>query len=38
VVVGKITYLRQNYHFGPQKIAMYLKHYYDFTISSSVAQ
>jgi hypothetical protein len=23
-VVGKIIYLRQNYHFGPQKIAMYL--------------
>ena len=26
-VVGKIIYLRQNYHFGPQKIAMYLKRY-----------
>ncbi len=24
-VVGKILYLRQHYHFGPQKIAMYLK-------------
>jgi hypothetical protein len=24
-VVGKILYLRQNYHFGPGKIAMYLK-------------
>jgi hypothetical protein len=23
-VVGKILYLRQNYHFGPGKIAMYL--------------
>jgi len=22
-VVGKIIYLRQNYHFGPHKIAMY---------------
>jgi hypothetical protein len=22
-IVGKIIYLRQNYHFGPQKIAMY---------------
>jgi transposase-like protein len=22
-VVGKIIYLRQNYHFGPEKIAMY---------------
>ncbi len=28
-VVGKIIYLRQNYHFGPQKIAMYLKRYHD---------
>ncbi|MEW2471460.1 leucine zipper domain-containing protein [Streptomyces sp. NPDC046994] len=26
-VVGKIIYLRQNYHFGPEKIAMYLKRY-----------
>jgi hypothetical protein len=25
-VVGKILYLHQNYHFGPGKIAMYLKH------------
>jgi transposase len=32
-VVGKIIYLRQNYHFGPQKIAMYLKRYHDVTIS-----
>ncbi|MEV6297616.1 helix-turn-helix domain-containing protein [Streptomyces sp. NPDC051896] len=24
-VVGKIIYLRQNYRFGPEKIAMYLK-------------
>src|SRR5512141_3052563 len=24
-VVGKILYLRQNYHFGPLKIAMYLR-------------
>ena len=24
-IVGKIIYLRQNYHFGPTKIAMYLK-------------
>jgi hypothetical protein len=31
-VVGKIIYLRQNYHFGPQKIAMYLKRYHDVTI------
>lgn len=27
-VVGKIIYLRQNYHFGPGKIAMYLKRYH----------
>lgn len=34
-VVGKIIYLRQNYHFGPQKIQMYLKRYHDIDISSS---
>ncbi|MFE2473020.1 helix-turn-helix domain-containing protein [Streptomyces mirabilis] len=34
-VVGKIIYLRQNYHFGPEKIAMYLKRYHDVTISNS---
>jgi transposase len=34
-VVGKIIYLRQNYHFGPQKIAMYLKRYHDVSISDS---
>ena len=34
-VVGKILYLRQNYHFGPAKISMYLKRYHDVTISSS---
>ena len=28
-VVGKIMYLRQNYHFGPRKISMYLKRYHD---------
>ena len=28
-VVGKIIYLRQHYHFGPAKIAMYLKRYHD---------
>jgi Helix-turn-helix domain len=26
-VVGKIVYLRQSYHFGPDKIAMYLARY-----------
>jgi transposase InsO family protein len=34
-VVGKIIYLRQNYHFGPEKIAMYLKRYHGVTISNS---
>ena len=34
-VVGKILYLRRNYHFGPAKISMYLKRYHDVTISSS---
>jgi transposase InsO family protein len=34
-VVGKIIYLRQNYHFGPAKIAMYLKRYHDIGISPS---
>ena len=34
-VVGKILYLRQNYHFGPEKIAMYLKRYHDVSISRS---
>ncbi len=34
-IVGKIIYLRQNYHFGPQKISMYLKRYHDVTISDS---
>jgi transposase len=34
-VVGKIIYLRQHYHFGPAKIAMYLKRYHDIHISPS---
>ncbi len=34
-VVGKIIYLRQHYHFGPQKISMYLKRYHDIEISPS---
>ena len=34
-VVGKILYLRQHYHFGPQKISMYLARYHDITISPS---
>jgi len=32
-VVGKIVYLRRNYHFGPQKISMYLKRYHDLQVS-----
>src|SRR5579872_4739565 len=34
-VVGKVIYLRTNYHFGPQKIAMYLARYHDIAISTS---
>lgn len=34
-VVGKIIHLRQNYHFGPAKISMYLKRYHDVEISNS---
>jgi transposase InsO family protein len=34
-IVGKIIYLRRNYHFGPHKIAMYLQRYHDVTISPS---
>ena len=34
-VVGKIMYLRQSYHFGPHKIAMYLKRYHDVSVSPS---
>jgi transposase InsO family protein len=34
-VVGKIIHLRQNYHFGPQKIAMYLKRYHEIEVSTS---
>ncbi len=34
-VVAKIVYLRQNYHFGPRKIQMYLTRYHDITISLS---
>jgi hypothetical protein len=32
-IVGKIIYLRQHYHFGPAKIAMYLRRDHDITIS-----
>ncbi len=34
-VVEKIIHLRQHYHFGPMKIAMYLKRYYYVAISTS---
>jgi len=34
-VVGKIVYLRRNYHFGPHKISMYLKRYHDIEVSPS---
>ena len=34
-VVGKVIHLRKNYHFGSQKIAMYLKRYHDIDISVS---
>lgn len=34
-VVGKVIYLRQTYHFGPHKIAMYLKRYHDLELSPS---
>ena len=34
-VVAKILYLRQHYHFGPQKIAMYLARYHDIEVSTS---
>jgi transposase-like protein len=32
-VVGKIIYLRQHYHFGPARIAMYLRRYHDIQLS-----
>ncbi|WP_187393210.1 helix-turn-helix domain-containing protein [Arthrobacter echini] len=34
-VVEKILWLRQQYHFGPARITMYLKRYHDITISAS---
>jgi transposase len=34
-VVGKLIYLRQHDHFGPAKIAMYLKRYHDIQLSPS---
>ncbi len=32
-VVGEIVYLRKTYHFGPEKISMYLKRYHDDQVS-----
>ncbi len=34
-VVGKIVHLRKTYHFGPEKISMYLKRYHDVQVSRS---
>ncbi|MEV6340546.1 helix-turn-helix domain-containing protein [Nocardia vinacea] len=34
-VIEKIIHLRQNYHFGPEKIRMYLQRYHDIEISKS---
>ncbi|MFE1777035.1 helix-turn-helix domain-containing protein [Streptomyces sp. NPDC059008] len=34
-VVEKILWLRQQYHFGAAKIAMYLERYHDVRVSSS---
>jgi len=34
-VLAKLLYLRQTYHFGPDKIAMYLNRYHDIQISKS---
>jgi hypothetical protein len=34
-VVEKIIWLRQHYHFGPAKIAMYLQRYHDVAVSKS---
>ncbi|HEY3090273.1 MAG TPA: hypothetical protein VGJ59_19660 [Jatrophihabitantaceae bacterium] len=34
-VVGKILYLRPNYHFGPGEIAMRLKRYHYVEVSKS---
>jgi transposase InsO family protein len=34
-VIGKIVYLRKTYHFGPEKISMYLKRYHDLQVSRS---
>ena len=37
-IVAKIVYLCSNYHFGPQKIQMHLKHYHDITTWTQAGQ
>jgi hypothetical protein len=32
-VIGKIVHLRKTYHFGPQKISIYLTRYHDLQLS-----
>src|SRR5919109_3817952 len=34
-IVSKVVYLRQHYHFGPRKIAMYLARYHEVAVSPS---
>ena len=34
-IVGKILHLRQHYHFGPEKIVMYLRRYHDIEMSET---
>src|SRR5262245_3430655 len=34
-VVSKILYLRQHYHFGPRKIAAYLKRFHQLAVAGS---
>jgi transposase InsO family protein len=34
-VIGKIIRLRKTYHFGPEKISMYLRRYHDIQVSRS---
>lgn len=34
-MVAKIVYLRRYYHFGPHRIAMYLKRYHEIVVSPS---
>jgi transposase InsO family protein len=37
-VVGKVLYLRQNYHFGAGRISSYIKRYHQVSIASSTIQ